>query len=84
MVGDTSHLRTMVNASGAVILDTRQGKLLTLNRTAAHIWQSLERGEELAVIVEALAGKTGEPADVLERDVLKFIDALNEQRLFLC
>jgi hypothetical protein len=84
IVRDNSHLRTMMNASGAVILDTKRGKILTLNPTGAYVWQALERGEELAAIVAALARKTGEQADVLERDVRKFMDALHEQHLFVC
>jgi Coenzyme PQQ synthesis protein D (PqqD) len=81
VVDDNLHLRTMVNADGAAILDTKRGKISTLNTTGAYVWQALERGEDVETIAVNLARETGEQLDRLKRDVLEFIDDLKKQHL---
>jgi len=83
MVKDNSHLRTVVNADGAVILDTKRGKISTLNPVGAHVWQALERGEGVEAIAADLARETGEHVEVLRRDVQDFVGALREQHLLV-
>lgn len=81
MPNTDSHLRTVVNEDGAVILDTKLGTILTLNPTGAYIWQALVRGESLEAIVASLANETGEQIDLVKCDVREFIDSLKKQQL---
>ncbi len=76
-----SHLRTVADADGAAILDTRAGRITTLNPTGARVWQALMRGETVEEIAESLANETGEELEALKRDVSSFIAALKEQRI---
>ncbi|MFC5861824.1 PqqD family protein [Acidicapsa dinghuensis] len=80
---DASHLRTVANADGAVILDTRRGRISTLNSTGAYVWAALERGDEVGQIAAELARETGEHVDALERDVRQFISALMAEQLLI-
>jgi len=78
-----SHLRTISNPDGAAILDTKLGKISTLNSTGAYVWGALQRGEDIGRIVVDLACETGEQVEVLERDVRDFIDTLKTQHLLV-
>ncbi len=84
MRDSSTHLRTIANQDGAVILNSAAGTITTLNSTGAFVWQALERGENQDAIVADLARETGERVDTLERDVRKFIDALKNQHLLFC
>lgn len=79
-----THLRIIVNEDGAAILDTRRGRISTLNPTGAYVWRALERGEDQAAIAANLARETGEQIDTLQCDVQVFIDALKKQHLLPC
>jgi ABC-type transporter Mla subunit MlaD len=84
MRNSSTHLRTIANQDGAVILNSAAGTITTLNSTGAFVWQALERGENQDAIVADLARETGEQVDTLERDVRKFMDALKNQHLLFC
>ena len=84
MRDSSTHLRTIANQDGAVILNSAAGTITTLNSSGAFVWQALQRGENQDAIVADLARETGEQVDTLERDVRKFIDALKNQHLFFC
>ncbi|WP_420237171.1 PqqD family protein [Telmatobacter bradus] len=84
MRNSSTHLRTIANQDGAVILNSAAGTITTLNSTGAFVWQALERGENQDAIVADLARETGEQVDTLKRDVQKFIDALKNQHLLFC
>jgi hypothetical protein len=84
MADSESHLRTIVNQDGAVILNITTGDIATLNSTGTFIWQALERGEDLETIAAELACETEERVDSLKRDVRDFIDALKKQGLLSC
>lgn len=81
MPNSDSHLRTIVNDDGAVILDTKLGTISTLNPTGAYIYQALECGDSLETIAASLAQETGEQIDVVKRDVREFFDSLIKQQL---
>jgi hypothetical protein len=76
-----SHLRAVVTEDGAAILNSTAGTITTLNSTGAFVWQGLERGEGADMIVQKLAGETGEDADAIQKDVLAFIDAMKKEKL---
>jgi Coenzyme PQQ synthesis protein D (PqqD) len=78
-----ANLRIIVNQDGAAILDTKAGRISTLNSSGAYVWQALERGEEIEAIAEALARQTGEPIEAVKEDVVDFLEALKKQNLLL-
>lgn len=77
----SSHLYTAFDTDGAAILDIERGEISTLNPTGAYVWQALERGETLDVIVGSLARETREDHAIVECDVRKFIETLKERHL---
>ena len=81
---EISHLRIVTNADGAAILDTKAGSISTLNPTGAHVWQALERGEDLETIAAGLARETGEHIAVVKKDLEDFINDLKRQHLLSC
>ena len=81
---ENSHLRTVANADGAAILDTRAGRISILNSTGAQVWKVIERGEDLETIAADLACETGEQIDVVKKDLRDFINALKQQNLLSC
>ena len=81
MAHHSSHLRTIVNQDGAVILDTKLGKISTLNPTGGYIWQALEHGEGVEIIAANLARETGEQVGAVEHDVREFIESLRARKL---
>lgn len=83
MATNSSHLRTIVNQDGAVILDTRLGTISTLNESGAFIWNALERGDTLDLIAANLARETGEQVEALKFDVRDFVETLKEHHLWL-
>jgi hypothetical protein len=82
MKDSSTHLRTIANQDGAVILNSAAGTITTLNSTGAFVWQGLERGEDISMIAQNLARETGEEVTVIKKDLLKFIDSMKEAKLF--
>ena len=80
-MNDNYHLRTIANQDGAAVLDTQLGSIATLNSTGAYVWQGLERGDSVESIIDSLSRDTGEPLEVVARDVAGFVAALRAQRL---
>ena len=81
MANQHTHLRVIANQDGAAILDTKAGRISTLNTSGAYIWQALERSEDIETIAQVLSRDTGEQMEVVKRDVADFIDALKKQGL---
>jgi hypothetical protein len=84
MTKESSDLHAVVNADGAVILDTKNGKLSSLNSTGAYIWEALRRGDSEEVIIARLATDTGEQPETIDQDVREFILTLKEKQLLVC
>ena len=81
MANQHAHLRVIANQDGAAILDTKAGRISTLNTSGAYIWQALERGEDIETIALGLSRDTGEQIEAVKKDVADFIDALKKQDL---
>jgi len=81
MTKESFNLNEVLNADGAVILDTKNGKISTLNSTGALIWQALRRGDSEDAIISRLAMDTGEERETIDRDVREFINTLKEKQL---
>lgn len=84
MANERSHLRTIANENGAIILNTTTGELVTVNSTGAFIWQALARGDVLEIITANLASETGQKVDSLQHEVREFVDALRKHKLVSC
>ena len=76
-----THLRTIANQDGAVILNSAAGTITTLNSTGAFVWQGLERGEDVDMIAQNLARETGEEVTAVRYDLLEFIDSMKKAKL---
>jgi Coenzyme PQQ synthesis protein D (PqqD) len=75
-------LRTVVNRDGAAILDVERGQICTLNSTAGTIWCAIEQGTTLDAIVSQISQETGTQLEVVERDVIQFMESLKQYRLW--
>jgi len=78
---ENSYLQTVVDQDGAAILDIDRGQVSTLNATGAFVWQRLQRGETIEVIILNLACETGEEIHIIECDVRTFVELLKEKQL---
>jgi DNA integrity scanning protein DisA with diadenylate cyclase activity len=81
MRDSSTHLRTIANQDGAVILNSTAGTITTLNSTGAFVWQGLERGESADMIAQNLARETGEEVAAIRNDLLGFIDCMKKAKL---
>lgn len=82
MVPVASHLRSVIDQDGAVILDINRDQFFSLNPIGAYIWAGLQRGEDLDQIADALAKETGEEITRVAIDIRDFVADLKEKRLF--
>lgn len=81
MLNERSYMRTTFNQDGAAILDTERGVISTLNPTGAYIWQALQDGASTDEVILSLVRGTGEPIEMIERDVHEFLEALKGKGL---
>ena len=81
MVSQTPNLKAIVNEDGAVILDIERDSMSTLNATGAYVWQRLQRGETIEMIIANLARETGEDHLLVERDLREFVAELQRKQL---
>jgi DNA integrity scanning protein DisA with diadenylate cyclase activity len=81
MRDSSTHLRTIANQDGAVILNSTAGTITTLNSTGTFVWQGLERGESADMIAQNLARETGEEVAAIRNDLLGFIDCMKKAKL---
>jgi hypothetical protein len=81
MIKLASHIRSVVDHDGAVILDMPRNAMTTLDATGAYVWQRLERGVQLDSIVAELARDTGVDAAMIAKDVADFMEQLKSKHL---
>lgn len=77
-----SHIRSIVDRDGAIILDIRNDAFYSANSTGAYIWSRLIRGESVDQIANALSRDTGIDPAVVTSDVEDFVASLKNKRLF--
>lgn len=75
------HLRSVVDADGAVILDLERNSMLTLNSTGGYIWGKLQQGDTPEDIIRKLADETLTDVAIVERDVRDFLEQLKSRRI---
>jgi len=76
-----SHLRSVVDHDGAVILDSSRNAMTILDATGAYIWQRLNRGVPLDAIIAELARDTGVDEQMVAKDVDAFMEQLKSKHL---
>jgi Coenzyme PQQ synthesis protein D (PqqD) len=81
MVSQGPNLKAIVNEDGAVILDIDHDLMSTLNPTGAYVWQGLQRGETIEMIISNLSRDTGEDSLLVEPDVREFVAELQQKHL---
>jgi hypothetical protein len=77
-----THLRSIVDQDGAVILDIERDAMLTLNSTGGYVWGKLREGKLIDEIVRDLASETGADPVTVDCDVHAFLDELKSKHLF--
>jgi hypothetical protein len=81
MFSSSTHLRSIVDQDGAVILDLERNAMSTLNATGGYVWDGLQQGKALEAIISDLARETGTDVVVVDRDVRGFIEELKSKHL---
>ncbi len=76
-----THLRSVVDQDGAVILDIERDSMLTLNSTGGYVWERLKQGKLIDEIVDELASETGADRMTVDSDVRSFLDELKSKHL---
>lgn len=66
---------------GAVVLDTRGGRMFTFNRTASRILQLIETGFDRNAIVEHMVQEFGAGRETAEKDLCEFLHLLEDNQL---
>jgi Coenzyme PQQ synthesis protein D (PqqD) len=82
MVIAATHLRTIIDHDGAVVLDINRDQFFSMNAVGTFIWTRLLDDEDLERIAEALALETGMDLSVVSADVNDFIADLKSKCLF--
>jgi hypothetical protein len=77
----STHLRSVVDQDGAVILDVERNAMSTLNFTGAYVWEGLQQGKLIDEIIESLARETGTDRLLVDQDVRAFMDDLKLKHL---
>jgi hypothetical protein len=81
MVAIPSHLRSIVDHDGAVILDINKDLFFSMNPIGAYIWERLTRGETPDQIMAELASDTGTDISIVSADVTDFLADLKGKHL---
>ena len=68
---------------GAVLIESTTGECFELNRTGARIWESLGRGEDLDLLIDAIAAESSVPRSVVAGDTAALIDTLARRGLIV-
>ncbi len=81
MASPATHLRSVIDRDGTVILDIERDAMLTLNHTGGYVWDRLQQGKLVDEIVRELAAETGADIAVVDRDVHAFMEQLMSKHL---
>lgn len=81
MADRDSHIRSIVDHDGALILDIKNDAFYSANGTGAYIWSRLLRGDAVEQIAGSLAADTGADLAIVLADVEAFVAGLKEKRL---
>lgn len=82
MPATPTHLRSIVDHDGAVILDINNDQFFSLNPVGAYIWERLLAGKSLDSIATSLAEETGAELTRVMLDLDEFVAELKDKHLF--
>lgn len=74
-------VRSTTTADGRVLLDTRDGRMFSVNITGSKILELLEQGLDEQGIAERIVDDCGGTITTIRTDVHEFIDALRKYRI---
>jgi hypothetical protein len=77
----TTHIRSVVDEDGAVILDVELNSIVRLNSTGGFIWEGMQAGKSVRQIALELAIATKTEIETVERDIREFIENLKATRI---
>ena len=64
-----------------VLLDLRREVYLGLDEVGSTIWRAIEAGSRLDDVKQRVASEFDAPAELIERDTLRFVEDLAQRRL---
>src|SRR5215217_9448214 len=74
-----AHVRSMMDETGAVLLDLREGRYYSLNGVGARIWSRVEKGLTPSQILDDLTRTYQVPAERLMADLTAFVRSMEEK-----
>jgi hypothetical protein len=77
----TTHIRSVVDEDGAVILDVELNSIVRLNSTGGFIWEGMQAGKSARQIALELAIVTKTEIETVELDIREFIGSLKATRI---
>jgi hypothetical protein len=77
----SSGVRSTRNQDGGTVLDVSQGKIFHLNGIGALIFERLRQKENTLQIIAEISRAYGISSEVVETDVIQFLDRLEQQGL---
>lgn len=83
MLSTPEHLRTIASPDGAVILNTANNQITTLNSMGSFIWNRLQEGQSVPMIVSEIVKLPGAESTSVEREVNVFVDDLRARSLLV-
>lgn len=76
-----STARAVVNGDGAILIDSEQGIMFSLNPTGGLIWSGLTEKLPTTAISRRLSEECGVPERQADQDVTEFLSILEKNRL---
>ena len=76
MFSSASNLRSIIDETGAVILDISTNRMVTLNATGGYIWDRLRQGKTIIEVAQELSCESNQEIAEVERDVRDFVGEL--------
>jgi hypothetical protein len=77
----SEHVRTTITQDGAVLMNIKEGQMITLNPIGSIIWQQLSDGHSPERIAGKLAAEFQIPQDQAIADVNEFLEQLEKHHL---
>ena len=74
-------VRTTQNQDGAIVLDVRQGQMLTVNFVGSRILELLKSGASESAIVDEISREFGVRRELAENDVRELLQNLKKWQL---
>jgi hypothetical protein len=76
MLSLSSHVRAVISRDGAAILDVSRNRVTNLNSTGGLIWDRLQQGRSIELVVQEIATACDMDCSIVERDVHEFLHQL--------